>query len=876
MAAQQDRGRAEDAIFIADILLAQNKAKEAKGTATSATGSKFNVRWVEKDVEGRPLLKRNRSGETRKRASTTVVSVVSSEDATPFEEVPTVTQSNCSQQLFESEMQKLQNILTSADVQGPNNNPSTSTSWCLRQSVAQDEWRKARSYHINCLLSCNVVPEGSCSYCSSPAIIRCRDCMPQEWLCMDCDIHIHKKLTLHNRESCIEGIYKPIEPAVCCVKKDGRYTLVSQVCLLPTVRPVNLCSCDPANITESAGRAVILVCINGRYDLHMPNLQCRLCLAHWTPDMSDLIQSGYWPASVNADTLFSVDVFGTFEEMKTVAPSLSRQGFLRMLERRTCHFGRAGKIHGDVFQRSYMEYTFCQYQCEKMASVEHFTCPACTPSMLALCADGNRKLYRFRQSKGSEKPYFDGTFIAKDTDVHHFVDEIRSKMKSTAGRGLCGASQWSAARETARRASKLDEEGLEVVVCRHGMLLRALNMYRGEIFAYPLYLQKELQAATNGQFYCMDIACKYWPYIEKLAVSMLDLRPLLQMRPFLSVMHAKAHSTKCEIIWSGKNQEGAGTTAGEEVEMVNSYLSRCALTTKYMTKSARNDMLTVHAIGWNRQKKKCLHLALSSRRFLLLLEDLSSELGCPENIVHQWVHDVRQWATDGTRCDDDQSNLQKSIEQMFLGVHQKKASLYNQTDSNKIRHLRRRRLWEEKRKLFDTIKLYNEQVPDEERIVEEKVVSGLSVAGGDREAESVIWPWEVHSSESSNILTKKKIFDAYMSKVRHEEEKIIVMREMRQHCTYLKRMADNIRTVISEISSGRNRCLNEEGHRGLLCLLQKRLADVEEKFQVVCSSYRQALGPNASSLLEDGPEEMLEDHEEVDYESSDDSDFEGV
>lgn len=121
-------------------------------------------------------------------------------------------------------------------------------------------------------------------------------------------------------------------------------------------------------------------------------------------------------------------------------------------------------------------------------------------------------------------------------------------MSQTAGKGICGASQWSAARETARRASKLDEEGLEVVVCRHGVLLKALNMYRGEIFAYPLYLQKELQAATNGQFYCTDIACKYWPYLEKLAVSMLELRPLLQMRPFLSVMHAKAHSTKCEVL----------------------------------------------------------------------------------------------------------------------------------------------------------------------------------------------------------------------------------------------------------------------------------------------------------------------------------------
>jgi len=84
--------------------------------------------------------------------------------------------------------------------------------------------------------------------------------------------------------------------------------------------------------------------ILGRYDLHLPNLLCRLCLAHWTPDMSDLRRSGYWAASVNADMLFSVDVFSTFEEMKTVAPGLSRQGFLRMLERRTCLFGRVRSV----------------------------------------------------------------------------------------------------------------------------------------------------------------------------------------------------------------------------------------------------------------------------------------------------------------------------------------------------------------------------------------------------------------------------------------------------------------------------------------------------------------------------------------------------
>lgn len=40
-----------------------------------------------------------------------------------------------------------------------------------------------------------------------------------------------------------------------------------------------------------------------------------------------------------------------------------------------------------------------------------------------------------------------------------------------------------------------------------------------------------------------------------------------------------------QVKWGGRSQEGAGNTIGEEVEQVNSFLSRAALTTKYMTKS---------------------------------------------------------------------------------------------------------------------------------------------------------------------------------------------------------------------------------------------------------------------------------------------------
>ncbi|KAF3837912.1 hypothetical protein F7725_009680 [Dissostichus mawsoni] len=115
---------------------------------------------------------------------------------------------------------------------------------------------------------------------------------------------------------------------------------------------------------------------------------------------------------------------------------------------------------------------------------------------------------------------------------------------------------------------------------------------------------------AKAKFFAMDVACKYWPYMEKAASVLPALQELTTMKPFLSVMHARAHATKCEIKWSGKNQEGAGMTAGEEVEQVNSYLSRCALTTKYMSKAGE----------WKTSKRLLEETAS--------LEELKTELHC--------------------------------------------------------------------------------------------------------------------------------------------------------------------------------------------------------------------------------------------------------
>ncbi|XP_042604618.1 uncharacterized protein LOC109111702 isoform X2 [Cyprinus carpio] len=338
------------------------------------------------------------------------------------------------------------------------------------------------------------------------------------------------------------------------------------------------------------------------------------------------------------------------------------------------------------------------------------------------------------------------------------LDQRTKWFGRTAGRAMCGESQWTAARETSKQANKLDEEGVEIAVCRHGFLLKGLNMSRGEIFAYPMFLQKEFQDAA---FLSMDVTCCYVPYLEKVSEILTHLQPLQKIRHCLSVMHAKAHNTKCEILWNAGNQEGAGTTLGEEVEKLNSFLSRCALTTKYMSKSVRTDMLTVHAIGWNQRKENGLHIA--------------------------FVFQIQKGNAAASSVDA--RGLQISIEALFVSICQKKHYLYRQNDRNKRRQKIPQKIAKEKKRLLDEIQRYNQQ-PDGDPVDTHSVVQKLS----NKAAESMIWPYGV------DILAKKKLSDQLMLVLRLTEEKQILVKEMMQHCQYLKDSVAKVQTLIATIS----------------------------------------------------------------------------
>ncbi|XDV53779.1 hypothetical protein PO909_022202 [Leuciscus waleckii] len=751
---------------------------------------------------------------------------------------------------------------------------SASHNWTVRKIVSENHWMEARQKLLDCSLASDRVFSVSCDHCRvNAAVIRCKDCLPKPHYCDNCDVSTHQYLVLHNRECFFYLFFKPIPPSNVIKNINGQHTLCEQACLLPIQQPQNICSCVAQNMSVSAGRLVHLININGRHDLSLPVWRCITCHKTWTPELQDLIQSGYWPGSFAFQTIYQIDLFTSFEQFKVTAPGLSRQAFVNMLENRSRTFGRIDTICGKTFQKAFLEWTYCRHEKEKLSGVDHFLCPACVPDAVAVSADGNRKLYRFNKAKEvEEQPFYEGIFIAKDEDVAAFVDFIQQNTNPVKGRGTCGQSTWAAARETSKKSSnKLDEEGLEVAVCRHNILLKGLNMKRGEIFASPMFLQNEVATKTNCRFFCTDIMCRYWPYLQKVAQAVPRLQPLTEMKPFLSVMHAKGHSTSCEVQWSGKNQTGAGTTIGEEVEQVNSFLSRVALTTKYMSKAARVDMITLHAKGWNERKRKNLHIYLFKRYIKTGqkmkeakedVEAVQAVLAKSKIELQQWVCDVKQWATqvpDGSRTDDP-VGLQHQIEGLYLGIQQKKRDLYWLTDRNKQRHKVRRRIVEEKKKLSDAISKYN-SLPTSTK--------ALNSADDLLAAETPIWPWEMVGDAS--LAMKKKVFDKLMQVQRLEEEEAILVEEMKRHWDHICRRVKDLNDQTDALSDGlTTKRLSEDAYCGLLCLLRKQLHDLKTEKQRVKEVYhRLVTGWDSLDVLEEDDCGDYESMSTDSYESAD-------
>ena len=88
----------------------------------------------------------------------------------------------------------------------------------------------------------------------------------------------------------------------------------------------------------------------GRYDLSVPLLTCESYKCKWTPQIKDFILNGYWPGTIDFQTVFAIEVFSSFEDLKICAPGLSRHAFVRLLESRSVRAGRVIHILENVYR----------------------------------------------------------------------------------------------------------------------------------------------------------------------------------------------------------------------------------------------------------------------------------------------------------------------------------------------------------------------------------------------------------------------------------------------------------------------------------------------------------------------------------------------
>ena len=77
--------------------------------------------------------------------------------------------------------------------------------------------------------------------------------------------------------------------------------------------------------------------------------------------------------------------------------------------------------------------------------------------------------------------------------------------------------------------------------CRHGIVLKAANLFVGESYKFPLFMH-HLMWSKGYKYFSYDVICQYWKYLVKVAGRIDKFKPLLEeTKGVLGSMHGKTH-----------------------------------------------------------------------------------------------------------------------------------------------------------------------------------------------------------------------------------------------------------------------------------------------------------------------------------------------
>ncbi|XP_077088059.1 uncharacterized protein LOC143739456 [Siphateles boraxobius] len=160
-----------------------------------------------------------------------------------------------------------------------------------------------------------------------------------------------------------------------------------------------------------------------------------------------------------------------------------------------------------------------------------------------------------------------------------------------------------------------------------------------------------------------------------------------------------------------------------------------------------------------------------------------------------------------------------------MALLRKKQDLYRQHDSNQTRQRKRRKIRELKNKLRQKTRLYNAIAED---TIDEELASNLT--------EDYILPWE-RSEDGHSFRLKRSVFDQTMLIRRLEEEQSILVKEMSQHITSLRKEIKAVDKLKENIRMGYFGDISEDAAAGWKSVLMQRSSILESLFQNAVSTY---------------------------------------
>ncbi|KAI9537958.1 hypothetical protein NQZ68_019297 [Dissostichus eleginoides] len=500
---------------------------------------------------------------------------------------------------LKNEMESLDNLigeLQDEEVAAPVQTPEPTISWSDTSHELAfapetvERWKTERPRLVNNTVEQENVANHICQQCgSNPVAVRCRDCRPSPFFCAECDVGMHTRHVLHNRDAMIAGFFQPLPPSTVVVDN-----------------------------------------------------------------------------------------------------ALSRCAV--------------------------------RFEVDNIVKEERFICPACSPDMLAVLVDGNRKHYRFKNSaRSEEQAMFEGVFISKDEDVAKCVDYTHSTTKHVSGRGVCGG-EWSADRETSKRStSKLDEEGLELAVKWSGAYQDGAGLTHGE---------EEEQC--NAFLSRIAVTTKHMSKAGRT-----DMLTLLVMRWNQQNINNLATSLSHRY---QKLEEGAvgGGCCWRRVLLEEGAAAEggwCWQRLQVMTAERRGGwrLLTVDR-EWRCQTTKALQSQMQA------LETMKAQLAVTESQLEDWVNDVKEWAEDG----------------------------------NKARARIRCKIRKEKEILTSVVASYNRMVPSTETLCLENILS----------EEENAWPWQLPHSDLPWVLSEEGLRGLQSTILRKRQK--ITERKLQARACYLQ------------------------------------------------------------------------------------------